>query len=407
MDKRRLLNPAMRRVLASAALCLASAAGFSNPARAENIKVGMILTYSGPNAALGEFVDRGVKLYVKLHGSELPPGTTVEIIRRDDTGPNPDVAKRLAQELIVRDQVHILAGGQFTPNAMAIGAMTKQAKIPFVVMVAGGSDVTAQSPYVVRTSRTLWQSSYPLGQWAAKKGYKTAYTVVSDYAPGHDAESAFVKAFTDGGGKIVGSIRVPMKTTDYLPYLQKAKDAAPDVLFHFNTGGPVATAYMKAMSDVGIIGSKTKVMGPGDITSDEELVNMGRSPLGVITAFDYSAAATRKANQEFLAAWKREYGADSVPNFFAVGGWDGIKAIYDAIRAQKGKADPDATIAYLRNWKDPNSPRGPVQIDAATGDIVQHEYIRQVEEHGGRLANVEIETLPQVGDPQKLLKGRP
>lgn len=407
MNNQGMKSLAMRRSLAVAALCLAGVVGVSGTASAENIKVGMILTYSGPNASLGELVDRGASLYVKLHGKDLPPGTTVEIIRRDDTGPSPDIAKRLAQELILRDEVSILTGGQWTPNAMAIGALTKQAKIPFVVMGSGGSAVTSQSPYVVRTSFTLWQPSYPLGQWAAKQGNKTAYTMVSDFAPGHDSEEAFVKSFTEGGGKIVGSIRVPMSATDFLPYLQKVKDAAPDFLFLFNHGGPVATAYMKAIADIGITASKIKVVGPGDITTDEELPNMGRAPLGIITAHPYSAAATRKANQEFVAAWQREYGANSVPTLWSVGAWDGMKAIFDAIRAQKGKVTPDATMAYLRQWKNPDSPRGPIHIEAATGDVVQHQYIRRVEERNGRLANVEIETLPQMGDPKKLFQAKP
>lgn len=401
MGKESSLNSAICRFIGFSVLCMTGISALPSIARAEVVKVGMILTYSGPDASLGELIDRGASLYVKLHGNELPSGTIVEIIKRDDTGVNPDVAKRLAQELIVRDHVSILTGGQWTPNTMAIGVLTRQAKIPYVVMGAGGSNVTVDSPYVIRTSHTLWQSSYPLGQWAAKKGYKTAYTMVSDFAPGHDAETAFAKSFTENGGKIVSSVRVPMKTTDYLPYMLKVKEANPDVLFLFNPGGPKATAFMKAIADIGIIGSKIQVIGTGDITTDEELPNMGRAPLGVITVHHYSAAATRKANLDFVAAWKKEYGANSTPSFFSSGGWDGMKAIYDAIRAQKGKVTTDATMAYLRKWSNPDSPRGPIRIEPETGEIIQHQYVRRVEERDGKLANVEIETLPQTGDPQK------
>ncbi len=398
---------ALRKALVSSFACIVTAVSLPGVANAEAVKVGMILTYSGPNASLGELIDRGASLYVKLHGKELPAGTTVEIIKRDDTGINPDLAKRLAQELIVRDQVNILTGGQWTPNTMAIEALSKQAKMPYVVMGAGGSNVTWQEPYVIRTSFTVWQSSYPLGQWAAKKGYKTAYTLVSDFAAGHDAEAAFIKGFTAGGGKVMSSVRVPMKTTDYLPYLLKVKEANPDLLFLFNPGGPAATAFMKAIADIGITTSKIKVIGTGDITTDEELPNMGRAPLGVITVHHYSAAATRKANLDFVAAWKREYGANSTPSFFSVGGWDGMKAIFDAVRAQKGKMTPDATMAYLRNWSNPDSPRGPIHIEPETGEIVQHEYVRRVEERDGHLANIEIETLAATGDPEKQFKAKP
>ena len=371
------------------------------PVNAETIKVGVILTYSGRDAALGEQIDRAVNLFVKLHANELPPDVKVELIKRDDTGVNPDLAKRLAQELVLRDQVQILTGGQWTPNAMAIAALTKEAKVPFVTMTAGGSAVTLQSPYVVRTGWTLWQTSYPLGDWAAKQGWKNAYTVVSDFGPGHDGEAAFTKGFTEGGGTIVGSVRIALKTTDYLPYFQKIKDVNPDVIYMFNPGGPQATAFMKAFDDVGIIKSKIKLIGPGDITSDDELPNMGRSALGVVTLGQYSPAATRLTNVDFVAAWKKEYGANSVPTYFAVAGWDGMRAIYDAIKAQKGKIDPDATMKFLREWSNPNSPRGPIRIDQA-GDLVQNLYLRRVEEKDGRLANIEFATIEQIGDPWKV-----
>ena len=371
------------------------------PVNAETIKVGVILTYSGRDAALGEQIDRAVNLFVKLHASELPPDVKVELIKRDDTGVNPDLARRLAQELVLRDQVQILTGGQWTPNAMAIAALTKDAKVPFVTMTAGGSAVTLQSPYVVRTGWTLWQTSYPLGEWAAKQGWKNAYTVVSDFGPGHDGEAAFTKGFTEGGGTIVGSVRIALKTTDYLPYFQKIKDVNPDVIYVFNPGGPQATAFMKAFDDVGIIKSKIKLIGPGDITSDDELPNMGRSALGVVTLGQYSPAATRQTNVDFVAAWKKEYGANSVPTYFAVAGWDGMRAIYDAIKAQKGKIDPDATMKFLREWSNPNSPRGPIRIDQA-GDLVQNLYLRRVEEKDGRLANIEFATIEQIGDPWKV-----
>jgi branched-chain amino acid transport system substrate-binding protein len=382
------------------------AAGMHSPASAETIKIGMILTYSGRDAALGEQIDRAVDLFVKLHEKDLPPGVKVELVKRDDTGVNPDLAKRLAQELVLRDKVQILTGGQWTPNAMAVAALTKQAAVPFVTMTAGGSAVTLQSRYVVRTGWTLWQTSYPLGVWAAKQGWKNAYTVVSDFAPGHDGEAAFIKGFTEGGGNIIGSVRIALKTTDYLPYFQKVKDANPDVVYVFNPGGPQATAFMKAFDDVGIAKSKIKLIGPADITSDEELPNMGRSALGVVTLGQYSPDATRQSNLDFIAAWKKEYGADSVPTFFAMAGWDGMRAIFDAIKAQKGKLEPEATMKFLRGWSDPNSPRGPIQIDDA-GDLVQNLYLRRVEEKNGRLANIELETVGRFGDPWKTFNAKP
>lgn len=389
------------RLLRRGALVGAALAFFTaSAASAQTVKVGVILTYSGRDAALGEQIDRAINLYVKLHEKDLPAGVKVELIKRDDTGVNPDLAKRLAQELVLRDQVQILTGGQWTPNAMAVAALTKQAKVPFVTMTAGGSAVTLQSPYVVRTGWTLWQTSYPLGVWAAKQGWKNAYTVVSDFAPGHDGEAAFIKGFTEGGGRITGSVRIALKTADYLPYFQKVKDANPDVIYVFNPGGPQATAFMKAFDDVGIVKSKIKLIGPSDITSDDELPNMGRSALGVITLGQYSPAATRPSNLDFVAAWKKEYGAEAIPTYFAIAGWDGMQAIFDVIKAQKGKIDPDETMKLLHSWSNPNSPRGPVHINQA-GDIVQTLYLRRVEEKNGKIENIEYEKAGEYGDPWK------
>ena len=260
------------------------ALAMATPLAAQTVKIGVILSYSGPAASIGEQLDNAIKLYVKEHEKELPAGVKLEIIRRDDTGPNPDVAKRLAQELITRDKVQFLTGVIWTPNANAIAPLSAEAKVPFVIMNAAGVGTTRLSPYVARTSFTLWQSCYPLAEWAAKQGMKTAYTLVSDYAPGFDAEDAFTKGFTKAGGTIMGSVRVPLKDPDFIPFVQRAKDAKPDVLFIFAPSGKQATAVMKAYGDLGLAAAGIKLIGPQDIVTDEELPNMGDAPLGVVTA---------------------------------------------------------------------------------------------------------------------------
>src|SRR5258705_4229208 len=244
-------------------------------------------------------MERGMRLYLKEHAKELPPGVNVEFLIRDDTGPNPDKAKQLAQELIVRDKVNLLAGVIFTPNAMAIAPLATEAKVPFVIMNAGTAVITTRSPYIARTSFTLWQSSYPLGQWAAKK-YKTAYSLVSDFGPGHDCEEAFSKGFEEGGGKILGKVRVPLQNPAWAAYMQRVKDAKPDVLNVFIPAGKTATAVMKNFSDLGLDKAGIKLIGPGDITTDEELPNMGDVALGVLTVHHYSAGATRPKNKPFV-----------------------------------------------------------------------------------------------------------
>ncbi len=372
-------------------------------ASAQTVKIGFITSYSGLNANLGPYMERGMRLYLKEHAKELPPGVKIEFLIRDDTGPNPDKAKQLAQELIVRDKVNLLAGVIFTPNALAMAPLVTEAKVPFIIMNAGTAVITTRSPYIARLSFTLWQSCYPLGQWAAKR-FKRAYTMVSDFGPGHDCEDAFVRATKEAGGQVAGSVRVPLVNPDFVPYMQRVKDAKPDALMVFIPAGKTATAVLKAFGELGLSASGVKLIGPGDVTTDEELPNMGDVALGVLTVHHYSAAATRPANKAFVAAWKKEYGADETPNFVAVGGYDGMAAIMYVIKEQKGKLDPDRTMELLKQFKDPNSPRGPISIDPETRDIVQPEYLREVRRVGGALANVEIETLGvAVKDPWKEL----
>src|SRR5439155_26663580 len=246
----------------------------ASAASAQTIKIGFISSYSGLNANLGPYMERAVRLYIKQHEKELPPGVKIELVIRDDTGPNPDKAKQLAQELVVRDRVNILAGVIWTPNAMSIAPIATEAKVPFVIMNAGTAVITTRSPYIARTSFTLCQSSYPLGTWAAKN-FKTAYTLVSDFGPGHDSEEAFTKSFTEGGGKVVASVRVPLQNPDWAAYMQRVKDAKPDALMVFIPAGKTATAVMKNFGDLGLDKAGIKLIGPGDITTDEELPNMG------------------------------------------------------------------------------------------------------------------------------------
>ena len=372
-----------------AALALAAISGL---AAAQTVKIGIITTYSGPGSAQGDQLDKGFKLYLKLNAGKLPPGVKVEPVFRDDTGANADAAKRLAQELIAREKVQFLTGVVWTPNAAAIAPLTAEAKVPFVSANAAGVSIPRISPYFARVSFTLWQSAYPLGQWAAKK-FKRAYTVVSDFSPGHEAEEAFTKGFKEAGGEIVGSARVPMTATDFVPYMQRVKDAKPEVLFAFNPAGKQATAQMKAYADLDLNKAGIKYIGTGDITTDEELQNMGDAALGVMTVHHYSAAADRSANKAFVAAYKKEYGEKLNPGFMVVGAWDAMEMIFHAIREQNGKIDPDRTMQLIKNYKNPNSPRGPIQMDPETRDIMQNEYLREVRKVGGQLANVELETL--------------
>jgi len=373
------------------------------PAGAEVVKIGLILTYSGPNSQPSLEIDRGAALYLRAHQHELPPGVTVEILRRDDTGPHPEVARRLAQELVTRDQVQFLAGMFWSPCALAVAPVAGEAKVPLVVMNAAASIVTRASPYVVRTSWTVWQNAYPLGQWAAAQGWRSAYSIVSDYVPGHDGEAAFARGFAEGGGQMLGAVRVAVGNPDFVPFLQRAKDAHPDVVFNFNPGGKQAIAFMKAWTDLGLGAAGIRLVATPDLVTDDELPNMGDAPLGIVSAGPYSVGATRPQNQAFLALWREAYGADEIPDYGSVAGWDGMAAIFAAIAASPGGIDGPKAMAVLSHWRNPESPRGPIAIDPDTRDIVQNIYIRRVERVAGALANVEFTTIPAVKDPWKEL----
>ena len=364
----------------------------------QEVKVGLISTLSGPFALLGDPIDKGARLYAKLHDKDLPKGVKVTIIRRDDTGPNPEVAKRLAQELITRDGVKILAGVVFTPNAAAIAPLATQAKTPFVIMNASTSNVTRLSPYIVRVSLTQWQLAYPMGVWMPAHGFKTSYVAVTDYAAGTDTEAAFEKGFTGHGGKIVGSVRIPIKTTDYAPYLQRVRDAKPDSLFMFVN---IPTNAVKSYADLDLRQAGIQLTGPGTMTDDELLPKMSDAAIGMLSAGNYSSSNTSPSNVAFVQAYQKEYGADAVPNFLAVAGWDGMAAIYDLVKTTNGNIKPDQAMKFLSHWKDPNSPRGPISIDPATRDIVQDIYVYKVEKKAGKLVNTIIDTIPNVKDPWK------
>jgi branched-chain amino acid transport system substrate-binding protein len=370
---------------------------------AEPVKVGVVLTMSGPFASSGEIMANAAKLFLATQDDTVLGGQRVELIIRDDGGTNPDAAKRLVQELVVRDRVQYLGGFQWTPNANAVGPLLNQAKVPCVLWNASGANTTRLSPWFARTAFTHWQVNLPLGQWAAgTKGWRRAYVLVTDFGPGQDAEGAFVKGFTEKGGEIVATARMPIQSPNFVPFLLRAKEAKPDVLFAFHPGGVQTAAFLKAYAEAGLREAGIPLIGPGDLTSDEELPNAGRLALGVITAGQYSMVADRPANRAFVAAWKAAYGLSPVrPNYMAAGAWDGMHAICTAVAATGGKADATAAMRAISGFKANDSPRGPVSIDPATRDIVQNIYIREVRMVGDEPGNVEIETIPGIHDPWK------
>jgi len=388
----------LKRVLAG--LLAAAALVFSGGASAqETVKVGLILPMTGGQASTGKQIDAAVRLYMQQHGDTVA-GRKIEVILKDD-GTVPDNTKRLAQELIVNDKVSFIAGFGITPSALAAAPLATEAKVPEIVMAAGTSIITERSPYIARTSFTLAQSSVIIADWAAKNGIKKVVTLVSDYAPGADAQNSFKERFTAAGGQVIEEIKVPLASPDFSPVLQRAADAKPDAIFVFVPAGQGGT-FAKQYAERGLEKAGIKLIGPGDVTDDDLLNNMGDAVVGAVTAHHYSAAHPSALNKDFIAAYKKLMNGQR-PGFMAVSGYDGIHLIYEALKKTGGKTDGDALIAAMKGMKW-ESPRGPISIDPDTRDIIQNIYIRRVEKVGGELYNVEFATFEAVKDPIKAAK---
>lgn len=386
-----------RRAAVAGAVSLAAL--FTAPAYAqETFKIGLIVPMTGGQASTGKQIDNAIKLYMQQKGDTVA-GKKIEVILKDD-GAVPDNTKRIAQELIVNDKVNVIAGFGVTPAALAVAPLATQAKIPQVVMAAGTSIITERSPYIVRTSFTLAQSSTIIGDWAAKNGIKKVATLTSDYAPGNDALNFFKPNFTAGGGTIVEEVKVPLANPDFAPFLQRMKDSKPDAMFVFVPAGQGGN-FMKQYAERGLDKSGIKVIGPGDVMDDDLLNNMGDAALGAVTAHLYSAAHPSKMNKDFVAAYKKAF--NNRPGFMAVGGYDGIHLIYEALKKTGGKTDGDSLVEAMKGMKW-ESPRGPISIDPETRDIVQNIYIRKVEKVDGELYNVEFATFEAVKDSGKTRK---
>jgi branched-chain amino acid transport system substrate-binding protein len=366
---------------------------------ADTIKIGFILPMTGPQQSTGRETSAAIKLFMAQNGDTIA-GKKIEVIVKDD-GAVPDAAKRLAQELIVNEKVHFLAGFGVTPCALAVAPLATEAKIPQVVTAAGTSIITERSPYIVRTSFTLAQSTVPMADWAAQNGIKKVVSMVSDYAPGVDAESSFKDEFTKKGGQILESIRFPLANPDFAPFLQRAKDAKPDAIFVFVPAGQGAP-FVKQFLERGLDKAGIKIIGPGDVTDDDVLNGMGDQVLGTVTAHFYSADHNSPANKAYVTAFEKANNGMR-PNFMAIGGYDGMHLMYEALKKTNGDTDGDKLVAAMKGQKW-ESPRGPISIDPDTRDIIQNVYIRKVEKKDGQLYNVEFATFDAIKDPIKAAK---
>ena len=385
--------------LAVGASALPVASRFGRAQVQGTVKIGALLPMTGPQQSTGVQVAAGIRLYMAQHGDAVA-GKRIEVILKDDGGVA-DNSKRLAQEMIVNGKVNFLVGFGVTPAAFAVSPLATEAKIPQVVMAASTSSITERSPFVVRTSATLGQSSVIMADWALKNGIKKVVSIVSDYAPGIDAETFFKREFTKGGGEVTEFIRTPFSNPDFSPFLQRAGDDKPDAVFVFVPAGQPAS-FVRQFLERGLDKAGIRMIGPGDVTDDDVLNNMGDQAIGTVTAQYYSAYHQSVMNKDYVAAF-RKANSNMRPNFMSVGGYDGMHLIYQALKKTDGGTGGDALLAAMKGmaWE---SPRGPISIDPETRDIIQNIYMRKVEKVDGELYNVEFETFNAVKDPGKIRK---
>jgi branched-chain amino acid transport system substrate-binding protein len=382
-----------RILISAAALAVATVSAW-----ADDVTIGMILPMTGPSASTGKQEKAGAELYIAEHGATVA-GKTIKLEIKDDTGAA-DVTKRLAQEFVANDHAAVLLGFGLTPLALAAAPIATEAKVPEIVSAAATAMITEKSPFIVRTSFTLPQASAPMADWSLKNGIKKVVSIVTDYGPGIDAEKWFDETFKKGGGEVVDAIRVPLKNPDFAPFLQRVKDDKPDAVFVFVPSG-FGAIFMKQFVEQGLDKAGVKLIGTGDVTDDDLLPGIGDAALGAVTTHHYSAAHDSPENKAFVAAFLKANGFR--PNFMAVGAYDGMALIYHALEATKGATDGPGLLAAMKGAKWV-SPRGPVEIDPDTREIVQNIYVRKVEKKDGGLYNEEFETIPSVKDPYKAAK---
>jgi branched-chain amino acid transport system substrate-binding protein len=388
----------LNRCIVRSAIIVAIAVSAGASANAQNaVKVGMVMPMTGGLAAAGQQVVAGARLYIKQHGDNVA-GRQIELLVKDGAS-SPETGKRLLQELIVNDKVDVIGGG-LTADLLAGASLFTEARIPAVIMLSSTTAVVDKSNFFVRTSCTLAQSSGIIANWAIKSGLTKAVTLVSEFAPGLEAEETFTNNYKAGGGQIAEKIRVPLRSPDFAPFLQRVHEAAPQAVFVFIPSVQAAT-FAKQFVERGLDKAGIKLIGPGDLTDDEALPNMGDAMLGAVTAHFYSAAHPSELNKTFAEAYQKAYG--SRPNFMAVSGYDGMHAIYEALKKTGGSSDGPALVAAMKGaaWE---SPRGPMSIDRNSGEVVHNIYIRRVEKVDGELRNVEFVTFSDVRDPRVAAK---
>ena len=377
----------------------------SSSAQNQVFKIGLIASYTGAFATWGPQFQNALEAYQAINGKTVkgPKGETIEvqIVTRDPASQGGDKAKQLAEELVLREKVKLLTGFELSPQALAVGPVGNEAKVPIVIMNAAASSITRASPYFVRTSTTVAQWSESMGKWAFQNGFKKVYTLTTDYAPGHDAEQYFQKAFKEAGGEIIGSARSPIQETNFGVYMEKVLQAKPDALYMFQPAGSPSIALVKAYSERGLKAAGIKLLGTGE-TQQIMMGGYSDDVIGTVTAFHYTENNKNPANIQLIAQLKKMFGEKAGTDIASVAAWDGTDLIHRAVAKLGPNAEGLKYVDFMKNEKLDNSPRGPMAIDPVERDVIQNMYIRRVEKQDGKYVNVDIDTVPMVKDPWKI-----
>jgi branched-chain amino acid transport system substrate-binding protein len=384
---------------AAAGIALDPAGALAASAPPAPFKVGIIWSYTGGGPAAGPELDAAMAAFQKVHGDTVA-GRKVTIVRRDDTGVNPEVARRMAQELVVQEQVDMIAGLIFTANANTVGAISNDSKTPVMLVNSVATGLLPRFPYMTRWSFTTLELTDVLGRYAAKTGYKSIYVIYHDNQSGVDANNGFTRAFQAGGGTVAGVSPVPLSAGDFSPYIQRAKDAKPDAIFVFLLAGGVSSQFIKQVDAAGLQKAGVKILSTGDLVSENNLPQMGDAALGIVSAYHYSSVHDSALNRQYQSEAMAITHGNPYPSFAGCAMWDILTATYRALQASGGNWDTDKVMAFLKDYK-AESPRGPIEIDADTRDIIQNIYLRRVEKRNGQLVNVEFQTFPMVHSPEK------
>lgn len=386
----KLLSRLLVAVTTSAALIAAAPAALAQ----DTVKIGFVGPYTGPFAVAGQSFRHGVDAYMALNGNQAG-GRKVEVIYRDSAGADPTLAKRLAEELVVKDKVAMLGGFYLSPEVAATAPVANAAKTPLFIVNAATPALMKMSPYFVRMGQPINLPAELAAVYARQSGKSRGYVAVGDYGPGHIVEQSFIDKFKSEGGQMVGNVRIPLNTADFAPFAERIANANPDVLQIFIPPGAASVAFSKALAARGLT-QKVLIIGQGE-AEDSDLPLFDDSIVGFKSIIYIDANAKNAENVAFAEWLKKNAGPTVRPNSFSIGAYDAMHLAYKMLADQAGKPfSGEAAMKSLPGytWK---SPRGPVTIDPVTREPIQNFYLREVVKSAdGVKSNRVVKTWDQV-----------